>query len=100
MRHRIRAAGLLIDEDRILLVNENDGGKSYWVPPGGGFEAKDGNTRNTVKREVFEVRNITQAKWFSASELYSIKVFPQELKTLLWEKLENKDLSIVHLGYF
>lgn len=151
MRHRIRAAGLLIDEDRILLVNENDGGKSYWVPPGGGFEAKDGNTRNTVKREVFEeaglsvevgellfvreffepardiyhveqfyfvdswqgevsidnlqglegeVRNITQAKWFSARELYSIKVFPQELKTLLWEKLENNDLSIVHLGYF
>ena len=54
MRHRIRAAGLLIDQDRILMVNENDGEWSYWVPPGGGFEDKDGNTRNTVKREVWE----------------------------------------------
>jgi 8-oxo-dGTP pyrophosphatase MutT (NUDIX family) len=54
MRHRIRAAGLLIDQGRILMVNENDGGQSYWVPPGGGFEAKDGNTVNTVKREVWE----------------------------------------------
>lgn len=42
MRHRIRAAGLLIDQDRILMVNENDGEQSYWVPPGGGFEARDG----------------------------------------------------------
>jgi len=36
------------------MVHESDGGQSYWVPPGGGFEAKDGNTRNTVKREVWE----------------------------------------------
>ena len=54
MRHRIRAAGILVDQDRILMVNENDDGRSYWVPPGGGFEAQDGNTRNTVKREVWE----------------------------------------------
>jgi 8-oxo-dGTP diphosphatase len=54
MRHRIRAAGILVDQGRILMVNENERGLSYWVPPGGGFEAKDGNTHNTVKREVWE----------------------------------------------
>ncbi|MBT7673044.1 MAG: pyrophosphatase, partial [Oceanospirillaceae bacterium] len=43
MRHRIRAAGILVDQDRILMVNENDDGRSYWVPPGGGFETQDGN---------------------------------------------------------
>lgn len=32
MRHRIRAAGLLVEQDRILMVHESDGGQSYWVP--------------------------------------------------------------------
>ena len=59
MRHRIRAAGILVDQDRILMVNENDDGRSYWVPPGGGFETQDGNTRNTVKREVWEETGLT-----------------------------------------
>jgi 8-oxo-dGTP diphosphatase len=54
MQHRIRAAGILVDQGRILMVNENEHGRSYWVPPGGGFEDKDGNTRHTVKREVWE----------------------------------------------
>lgn len=150
MRHRIRAAGLIIDQQRILMVNEHDGEKSYWVPPGGGFEAKDGNTSNTVKREVWEetglsvmvgkllfirefcelkadiyhleqfymidhwqgtmslknlealegeVRSISQVRWFTKEELASVEVFPPHLKDLLWQKLDNDDLSIVHLGY-
>ena len=150
MRHRIRAAGILVDQDRILMVNENDGGRSYWVPPGGGFEAADGNTRNTVKREVWEetglsvtvgellfvrefcetargiyhveqfymvdqwqgevslknlealtgeVRSISQARWLTRQELAEVDVFPSQLRDLLWDKLDQGDLSIVHLGY-
>ena len=150
MRHRIRAAGLIIDQNRILMVNEHDTGQSYWVPPGGGFEAKDGNTSNTVKREVWEetglsvvvgklmfirefceterniyhveqfyrvdhwqgtislknlealegeVRSISQVRWFTKEELVHVDVFPPHLKDVLWQKLDNDDLSIVHLGY-
>ena len=150
MRHRIRAAGLLVDQDRILMVHENDGGQSYWAPPGGGFEAKDGNTRNTVKREVWEetglsvsvgellfvrefceasrdiyhleqfyiveqwqgeislknldplseeARSISEVRWLTKQELTEVKVFPPQLKDVLWHKLDQNDLSIVHLGY-
>jgi len=150
MRHRIRAAGLLVDQDRILMVHENEGGRSYWVPPGGGFEAIDGNTRNTVKREVWEEtglsvsvgellfvrefceasrdiyhleqfyivdqwqgeislnnleplreegRSISEVRWLTRQELTEVKVFPPQLKDVLWHKLDQNDLSIVHLGY-
>jgi 8-oxo-dGTP diphosphatase len=150
MRHRIRAAGILVDQNRILMVNENEVGLSYWVPPGGGFEAKDGNTRNTVKREVWEetglsvtvgellfvrefyetsrdiyhveqfymvdqwqgeitlnnlepmgeeARYISQARWLTKLELAKVEVFPPQLKDVLWDKLDRKDLSIIHLGY-
>lgn len=148
MRHRIRAAGLLVDQGRILMVNENDGGRSYWVPPGGGFEAADGHTRNTVKREVWEetglsvkvgellfvrefcetsrnlyqveqfywvdqwqgeislknlaalpneIRSISQVCWLTRQELSNLDVFPPQLKDLLWDKLDQADLSIVQL---
>ena len=150
MRHRIRAAGLLVDQDRILMVHENEGRRSYWVPPGGGFEAIDGNTRNTVKREVWEetglsvsvgellfvrefceasrdiyhleqfyivdqwqgeislnnleplseeARSISEVRWLTKQELKEIEVFPPQLKDVLWHKLDQNDLSIVHLGY-
>ena len=155
MRHRIRAAGILVDQDRILMVNENERDRSYWVPPGGGFEGKDGNTRHTVKREVWEetglsvvvgdvlfvrefyeasrdiyhveqfylvdqwqgeitlnnlepagagagaeARYISQARWFTKQELAQVDVFPPQLKDLLWDKLDQQDLSILHLGYW
>ena len=150
MQHRIRAAGIVIDRDRILMVNENEGGQSYWVPPGGGFEAQDGNTSNTVKREVWEEsgltvsvgpllfvreffetskniyhveqfywvgswsgdltlknlefssgdeRSISDVRWMTRQELSVIKVFPPQLRDLLWDKLAAGDQSIVHLGY-
>jgi len=73
MRHRIRAAGILVDQDRILMVNENEGDWSYWVPPGGGFEAKDGNTRNTVKREIWEETGLTA----NVAELLFVREFAE-----------------------
>ena len=76
MRHRIRAAGILVDQDRILMVNENDDGRSYWVPPGGGFETQDGNTRNTVKREVWEETGLLSV-WASFCLCGSLVRFPE-----------------------
>jgi putative hydrolase of HD superfamily len=57
MKHRIRAAGLVLDPDqRILLVRETDPitGAACWVPPGGGLEAQDGSVIECLKREVRE----------------------------------------------
>ncbi|SDP05856.1 NUDIX domain-containing protein [Pseudomonas jinjuensis] len=53
--HRIRAAGLLLRDERILLVKHQVGDDIYWIPPGGGFEsASDRSTRDTVRRECME----------------------------------------------
>lgn len=55
LTHRIRAAGLLVRDDRILLVKHVVGDDTYWLPPGGGFESvSDQSTRDTVRREFME----------------------------------------------
>lgn len=57
MKHRIRAAGLVLDPDqRILLVQETDliTGAAFWTPPGGGLEPQDSSVIECVKREVQE----------------------------------------------
>ena len=55
LTHRIRAAGLLVRDGRILLVRHEVGDDTYWIPPGGGFESvKDQSTRDTVRREFME----------------------------------------------
>ncbi|MBO3278144.1 NUDIX domain-containing protein [Pseudomonas schmalbachii] len=55
LQHRIRAAGLLLQDDRILLVKHRLRDDIYWIPPGGGFESvSDRSTRDTVQRECME----------------------------------------------
>ncbi|WP_375740532.1 NUDIX domain-containing protein [Pseudomonas boanensis] len=55
LQHRIRAAGLLVEQGRILLVKHVVGDDTYWIPPGGGFESQsDESTRDTVRREFRE----------------------------------------------
>lgn len=150
MEHRIRAAGIAVQGDKLLLVQhvEKDG-KEYWIPAGGRLEAEDHSTIATVKREYFEetglvvevgplifVREFFEAskdtyhleifylinaldgqistnnlsglggdehiiqkvKWVNRAELERLRVFPEELKTILWDKLTEKPVVPVHLG--
>ena len=57
MRHRIRAAAIVIEGDSVLLVrhqhDEINGGQSWWVPPGGGVEGEESLTE-CAKRETLE----------------------------------------------
>ena len=56
MRHRIRAAALLCDGERLLLVEHRSGvdGKLWWIPPGGGVEPEDASVFACAVREVRE----------------------------------------------
>lgn len=54
MEHRIRAAGILIEHDQILLLKIRDETGEYWLPPGGGFEEGDGSTKGCLRREFRE----------------------------------------------
>ena len=53
MISRIRIAALILENGKILLVNETMG-FNCWVPPGGGLEEKDASIYDCAKREVFE----------------------------------------------
>ncbi|RJX72903.1 NUDIX domain-containing protein [Vibrio sinensis] len=54
MQHRIRSAGILIENNSILLLHVQDESGEYWIPPGGGFEATDLTTKECLRREFFE----------------------------------------------
>ncbi len=56
MRHRIRAAALIVKNDTILLVQHvhPDSGEVWWVPPGGGVETTDTSVFDCARRETFE----------------------------------------------
>ena len=54
-RLRLRACGIYIKDNEILLVNHSlyGSGTDFWSPPGGGVEFGE-SARDTVKREFFE----------------------------------------------
>ncbi|MBD1559294.1 NUDIX domain-containing protein [Vibrio sp. S9_S30] len=58
MEHRIRAAGILIEDEKILMVKVKDHTGVYWIPPGGGMEAGDASTKDTLRREFLEETNL------------------------------------------
>jgi len=61
MEHRIRSAGLIINNNSILLVlhRHPGNGDEWWVPPGGGLKSIDNSIFDTAKREIFEETGLT-----------------------------------------
>jgi 8-oxo-dGTP pyrophosphatase MutT (NUDIX family) len=61
MIHRVRAAGLIVESQRILLVRHRTPGteRDWWVPPGGGLTPTDAGVLDTARREVFEETGLT-----------------------------------------
>lgn len=58
MKHRIRAVGILIQNDKVLLLRVNDSSGEYWIPPGGGLEDDDHHTKACLQREYLEEAGI------------------------------------------
>lgn len=52
-RIKVRAAGLVVRNNKILLLNHRKNGKSYWVLPGGGVEFNE-RARSGLEREFRE----------------------------------------------
>lgn len=57
-QHRIRAAGIIIKGNALLLLRVKDSSGEYWIPPGGGLEEEDGHTKACLKRECYEEAGI------------------------------------------
>ena len=56
MHHRVRAAVILIDGEKLLLVKHVDPktAEEWWIPPGGGLQADDRSVLDCAARETFE----------------------------------------------
>ncbi|MEA3439555.1 MAG: NUDIX domain-containing protein [Chloroflexota bacterium] len=56
MEHRVRAAGIFIQEGKILLVlhRHPENGSEWWIPPGGGVIQEDSSIFDAARREIFE----------------------------------------------
>lgn len=59
--HRIRVAGIIIENNKLLLIHRKKDGREYWVFPGGGIEAGESEI-DAVIREVYEETNIKVVK--------------------------------------
>ncbi|WP_086980871.1 NUDIX domain-containing protein [Vibrio aphrogenes] len=57
-QHRIRAAGIIVNQQAVLLLKVQDRSGEYWIPPGGGLEASDRHTKDCVQRECYEEAGI------------------------------------------
>jgi ADP-ribose pyrophosphatase YjhB (NUDIX family) len=115
LTHRIRAAGLLVRDDRILLVKHVVGDDTYWIPPGGGFESQtDESTRDTVRREFkeetgleVEVGPLVYVREFAEPALgrfhmelfYRIDAFRGELSLANLNGLGGDEFEIRELGW-
>ena len=57
MKHRVRAAAIVVEGDSVLLVKHQghgpDDGYVWWVPPGGGVEGEE-SLEQCARRETLE----------------------------------------------
>ena len=54
---RVRVAGILIEDDKILLIEHNKNDKKYWLVPGGGVDWGE-STAEALIREYKEETNL------------------------------------------
>ena len=56
MQHRVRAAVIILKEEKLLMVKHvnPESGDTWWIPPGGGIESQDNSILDCAIREVFE----------------------------------------------
>lgn len=60
VKAKIRAAAILIEKDKILLIHRTQQGKQFWVLPGGGVE-KNEKVKDAVVRELKEETSVDAA---------------------------------------
>jgi len=53
MNHRIRAATIILEKNKIFLIKNCANGRTWLVPPGGGLEEEE-DTLETARRETKE----------------------------------------------
>ena len=82
IRPRVRVAGILIEDDRILLIEHTKNDKKYWLVPGGGVDWGESAAEALIREFKEEIQNI--------------KLYPNIKEKLI--KLLNKETIEPYLG--
>lgn len=99
IRPRIRVAGILIEDDKILLIQHNKNNKKYWLIPGGGNEWGE-TSKEALIREYKEETNLD----VEVDEVLFISetIFPDKERHILniFFRIHrnNKNNNIIKLG--
>jgi len=80
-RLRVRVCGLLVRDDRLLLIRHKSKNGTQWLPPGGGLEYGE-TIEEALRREIKEEvnMNIFSSSFFTMTEfldlpLHAIEIF-------------------------
>lgn len=100
LRPRIRVAGILIEDDKILLIQHQKNNKKYWLIPGGGNDWGE-STKEAVIREYKEETNldIKVDKFLFFSETISPDKSRHVLNLFYSVHRENRDDKVMKLGH-
>ena len=100
LRPRIRVAGILIEDDKILLIQHQKNDKKYWLIPGGGNDWGE-STKEAVIREYKEETNldIKVDKFLFFSETISPDKSRHVLNLFYSVHRENRDDKVMRLGH-
>ena len=112
-RPTVRVAGLLVKDQRLLLVRQQRGGEDYWLLPGGGVEFGE-SLSAALEREVLEELGLTTAAGIPLALVESVspdmKSYAKhvlhvilELKTAAGQpaaQLAPGDPAVVEAGFF
>jgi 8-oxo-dGTP diphosphatase len=106
---RVRVAGLVQDQKgKILLVQQNKKGKSYWLLPGGGIEFGE-SAGEALKREFKEELDleIAESEFFLLNESIDPKKLRHLVQLVFLVKIKEKtpvlnpkEPAISGFGYF
>ena len=99
VRPRIRVAGILIEDNKILLIQHHKNDKKYWLIPGGGNDWGE-TTKEALIREYKEETNmdIEVDEFLFFSETISPDKKRHVLNLFYKTHRNNKNDSIIKLG--
>ena len=99
VRPRIRVAGILIEDNKILLIQHHKNDKKYWLIPGGGNDWGE-TTKKALIREYKEETNmdIEVDEFLFFSETISPDKKRHVLNLFYKIHRNNKNDSIIKLG--
>jgi ADP-ribose pyrophosphatase YjhB (NUDIX family) len=101
LEHRVRAAVILIEQGKLLLVKHVDPatGGAWWIPPGGGLLPEDQSIVDCARREVHEEAGlgVTVGKLIYLREFIEIQPGVHHIELFFLGRDPEGELTMEHI---